>query len=657
MGLLIVRLMLAASLFLSLYIMSVTLERCRSEKRYGFFYCCATIFFYTLGYFIEITSGTLGGGIIGIKIMYAGASFMPPLFFFFTADYCEIRMPKKFYQIPMMIIPVLFYSVVLSFDYHNLLYSDFFYDPQKTIPGIVIKPGPLYLVGTFYPLFCVALACAVLIHKIIKQKRKQRLGLLLLVFSALAPLIGNFSYVALSVFSDSVLGQVNFTAFLMVLSNFFFFYNVVRNDMFDLAPKAHAVTLDLIRDIFIVLDQNMAYTGSNSKAAELFPALTEQYKGKSILQLEAWPQELKIAESPSAVSLVNTENALREIEFILPHRPGRNYSGWLNRVASKSGATLGWVVLIQDITETVKMTAALKFFNDQLHKAFSTYLSEDVVKEIIDDPTRLQLGGVNRHMTAMFTDIRGFTQIAEALTPEQLVELLNHYLSAMSNVILDQKGTIDKYDGDAILAFFGAPQHLPDHALRTCTAAIHMKHLEAEINKLLAEKKLCPMPIFTRIGINTGEMVVGNMGTQKKMNYTVMGNSVNLAARLEGVNKQYGTSIIASENTIKETGGKLLSRRLGWIRVVGISKPVRIYEILALMQNAGPSLQKLVNLFHNALNVFESRKWKDAASAFNVVLEHFPNDNPSKLYLKYCRHFFQNPPPANWDGVINIKQK
>jgi len=646
---LVVCLMLAASLFLSIYIMSVTLERCRSEKRYGFFYCCVAIFLYTLGYFIEITSGNIGGGIIGIKIMYAGASFMSPLFFFFTADYCEIRLPKKLYQAPMLIIPVLFYTMVLSFDQHNLLYSEFFYDSERTIPGIVIEPGSLYFIGTFYPLFCIAIACTVLIHKIIKQKQKQRLGLILLVFSAIAPLIGNFCYIILTFFSNNALGQINFTAFLMVLSNFIFFFNIVRNDMFDLAPKAHAVTLDLIRDIFIVLDQNMAYTGSNNKAAELFPALTEQYKGKSILKLETWPQELRIAE--------NSQDSLREVEFTLPHIPGRNYSGWLNRIACKSGKTLGWVILIQDITETVKMTAALKFFNDQLHKAFSTYLSEDVVKEIIDDPTRLQLGGIQRHMTAMFTDIKDFSQIAEVLPPEQLVEMLNHYLSAMSNVILDQKGTIDKYEGDAILAFFGAPQQLSDHALRTCTAAILMKRLEAEVNKLLAEKKLCPLPIFTRIGINTGEMVVGNMGTQKKMNYTVIGNEVNLAARLEGVNKQYGTSIIASENTINETGEKILSRRLGWIRVVGISKPVRIYEVLELMQGADPSLHKLVELFHNAVNIFETRDWKNAGSAFTAVLRHFPNDNPSKLYLKYCGHFLQNPPLDDWDGVFDMRRK
>ena len=647
-----IRLMLAASLLLSLYVMFITLVRCRSEKRYGFLFCCVTIFLYILGYFVEITSGTPGGAIIGVKILYTGAIFMGPCFFFFTADYCEIRVPKKYYQIPMLIIPVLFYLVFLTFERHHLIYADFYYEPDRLIPGNVSKPGPLFLVGNFIPFFCVVLSCTVLIRKIIKQKPKQRLGLILLLFSAVAPLIGNITYLALSYFSESALMENdNFTALLLVLSNFIFFYNIVRNDMFDLAPRAHAVTLDLIRDIFIVLDINMAYTGSNNKAIELFPSLTENYKGRSILQMETWPKELMLEDKK------HSEDSLREIEFTLSHKPGRYYSGWLNRITSKTGTTLGWVILIQDVTETVKMTAALKFFNDQLHKAFSTYLSEDVVEEIIADPTRLQLGGEKRHMTAMFTDIQNFTKIAEVLPPEQLVELLNHYLSAMSDVILEQKGTIDKYEGDAILAFFGAPQQLPDHALRACIAAVLMKRLETEVNKRLMEYNLCPQPLFTRIGINTGEMVVGNMGTQKKMNYTVMGNTVNLASRLEGVNKEYGTSIIVSENTINETGGKLLVRRLGWIRVVGISKPVRIYEVLELARDADPSLHKLVELFHNAVNIFESRQWENAKGAFNEVLNQFPDDAPSKLYLKNCKNYLENPPAPDWDGVFDMREK
>jgi len=280
-----------------------------------------------------------------------------------------------------------------------------------------------------------------------------------------------------------------------------------------------------------------------------------------------------------------------------------------------------------------------------------------VVEEIVTDPTRLQLGGIKRHMTAIFTDVRGFTGIAEHLTPEHLVDLLNHYLSTMSDVILEQKGTIDKYEGDAIIAFFGAPLELPDHAIRACTAAVVMKRLEADVNKYVIENGISPSPLLTRIGINSGEMVVGNMGTQKKMNYTIISNAVNLAARLEGVNKQYGTWILTTENTIRETAGWFLTRRLDRIRVVGIKEPVQIYEILETMEHSTETLRHKVNLFHNALDLFEERNWKSAEQGFYHILEQFPDDGPSGLYLNRCRQYIANKPSPDWDGVFNILEK
>jgi PAS domain-containing protein len=464
----------------------VTLERCRSEKRFTFVYCVVTVFAYTLGYFIEISSGNLEGGIIAIKIMYAGGSFMSPLFFFFVADYCEIRVPKKYYKIPLLIIPVLLYIIVLTFDHHQLFYSGYFYDTSNLIQSVTIEPGPLYLIGTFYPLFCIILSCIVLIRSIVKQSHGRRFGLILLLISALAPLIAQFTYVTLSFFFTTAVAGINFTAFVVIISNFIFFYNVVRNDMFDLAPKAHAITLDLIRDAFVVLDWSMAYTGSNKKALELFPGLKKHQKGASILSLENWPPEL----THEMEKADRGENIQRELEFTLPHRPEKTYSSWQNRIASESGATQGWIILIQDITETVTLIRnieeahqKLQYFNNNLRRAFSTYLSEDVVEEIVSDPTRLQLGGINRYMTALFTDVRNFARIAEALKPEQLIDLLNYYLSTMSDIILEQKGTIDKYQGDAIISFFGAPLVLEDHALRACLAAIMMKRAEKEANR------------------------------------------------------------------------------------------------------------------------------------------------------------------------------
>jgi class 3 adenylate cyclase len=646
-----------------------TLERCRSEKRFTFVYCVVAIFLYNLGYFIEMTSGSLDGCVIAIKIMYAGGCFMSSLFFFFAADYCEIRIPKKYYQIPLMVIPVLFYIVAFTFDHHQLLYRGYSYDSMNPILGMTVQPGSLYLIGTFYPLFCIILSCIVLVRSIIKQSHGRRFGLILLLISALAPLVANFSYVALTFFFKTAVAGINLTAFVMILSNFIFFYNVVRNDMFDLAPKAHTITLDLIRDAFVVLDWSMAYTGSNKKAHELFPGLNKHQKGASIFSLENWPSELtqqieKVEQGEYVTRKYDVSTQRREMEFTLPHRPGKIYSSWQNRIASESGATQGWIILIQDITETVTLIrnieeahSKLQYFNNNLRRAFSTYLSEDVVEEIVSDPTRLQLGGINRHMTALFTDVKNFTRIAEELKPEQLIDLLNYYLSTMSDIILEQKGTIDKYQGDAIISFFGAPLELNDHALKACISAIKMRRAEKKVNRYIYEKKLSPSPLLTRIGINTGEMIVGNMGTQKKMNYTIISNAVNLAARMEGVNKEYGTWILATEATIQETGKHLLTRQLDRIKVVGIQEPVRIYEILETRADASDDLQKLVQLFSQAFILFESRKWTEAGLAFKKIIQTFPKDNPSRLYMKRCIQFRDNPPASDWDGVFTLTEK
>ncbi|GHV96232.1 guanylate cyclase [Spirochaetia bacterium] len=292
-----------------------------------------------------------------------------------------------------------------------------------------------------------------------------------------------------------------------------------------------------------------------------------------------------------------------------------------------------------------------------IRKAFSTYISDDVVKEIVADPSRLQLGGTKRHMTAMFTDVQKFSTISEQLEPEDLVSLLNRYLTSMSDVLLSEKGTIDKYEGDAIIAFFGAPLELPDHALRACVSAITMKRLEVELNNTIREQNLSPVPLLTRIGINTGSMVAGNMGTEKKMNYTIMGNTVNLAARLEGVNKQYGTWILASEDTIRETGGRLLTRKLDRVRVVGINQPVRLYELLDILENAAPEQKQLVEVFHEALDLFEKRDWKQAAAGFQEILSTAKGDAPAQKYLDRCTAFLASSPADDWDGVYNLTEK
>jgi adenylate cyclase len=289
--------------------------------------------------------------------------------------------------------------------------------------------------------------------------------------------------------------------------------------------------------------------------------------------------------------------------------------------------------------------------------AFSKYLSPEVVREVLADPSHLKLGGSKRYMSALFTDIMGFSTIAEKLEPEDLVSLLNDYLSALSNVVLDQKGTIDKYEGDAILAFFGAPLDLPDHALRVCTSAIRMKRIEAELNKKYSETGLSPSPLFTRIGINTGSMVVGNMGTESKMDYTIMGNAVNLASRLESANKQYGTWILSGDYTIKTCGDSIVSRRLDKVRVMGIQEPVQLYEILDIRGEASQEVYDRIGLFEEALAIFENRDWKKAQAVFMKILDRFPGDGPSKVFVERCQHYAETPPENGWDGIYTLKEK
>ena len=292
-----------------------------------------------------------------------------------------------------------------------------------------------------------------------------------------------------------------------------------------------------------------------------------------------------------------------------------------------------------------------------VRNAFSHYLSNDVISELLLDPDRLNLGGEKKYLTAMFTDVRGFSSISEKLDPQDLVSLLNQYLTAMSDTVLNQRGTIDKYEGDAIISFFGAPVEYADHAERACYAAVKMKSLETTLNERFLADGTSPAPLVTRIGINTGEMVVGNMGTFQKMDYTIMGNAVNLASRLEGVNKQYGTWILISEPTYKELGEGYAVRKLDRVRVVGISEPIRLYELIDKIVYAPKDKLEILEIFNEAIELFENREWEKAKKPLEQILAIDPEDGPAKAYIARCDKFITDPPADRWDGVFNLTEK
>jgi adenylate cyclase len=293
-----------------------------------------------------------------------------------------------------------------------------------------------------------------------------------------------------------------------------------------------------------------------------------------------------------------------------------------------------------------------------LHMAFSRYLSPSIINEIIDDPEKLNLGGEKRKMTAIFTDIQGFSTISEQLDPVQLVKLLNKYLTAMSTIIMENLGTIDKYEGDAIIAFFGAPVYREDHAALACRSALGIKKAEQELNTVIMQEGLSPSPLFTRIGVNTGEMVVGNMGAENKMDYTIMGGAVNLASRREGVNKQYRTGgILISEYTKEKIGDEFILRSLDRVRVVGINTPVRLYELLGLRDEMDAGKTEYLAVWEKAIGLFEQGFFEMAEELFCFLVKKMPQDKTAKLYAERCLEYIDSPPPDGWDGINNLTEK
>ena len=292
-----------------------------------------------------------------------------------------------------------------------------------------------------------------------------------------------------------------------------------------------------------------------------------------------------------------------------------------------------------------------------IRKAFSTYLSPNVVSELIDDPSKFNLGGEKREITVLFTDLKGFSTFSENMDPAQLVHMLNIYLTTMSNIIMENQGTIDKYIGDAIVAFFGAPIYREDHAAQACRSALAMQKAEKELNARLIAEGMITTPLYTRIGINSGEMLVGNMGSETKMNYTVMGNAVNLAARLEGVNKRYETQIIISEYTRKMALPECIGRKLDQVRVVGINTPIRLYELMSLENEMDDEMRNYIADWEQAVDQMENWQFSSASANFEKLLQLRPDDRTAGLFAWRSKSYIEEPPPADWDGVSSLTEK
>ena len=301
-----------------------------------------------------------------------------------------------------------------------------------------------------------------------------------------------------------------------------------------------------------------------------------------------------------------------------------------------------------------------------LKESFGTYVSPELIDQMYESGEEPSLGGEEGYHTAFFTDIQSFSAFSEKLTASELVALLNQYLTDMTDVLLENNGTLDKYIGDAIVAFYGAPIEVKNHELWACRTAIKMQENLAVLRKGWQEEgDRWPEIVHNmqnRIGISSGQMVTGNMGSESRMNYTMMGDNVNTAARLESSAKQYGIYIQIADSTYQPVKDKIVVRDLDNVRVLGKSEPVKVFELISEIGQEPEKYKKILPAYHEALDLYKNQEWKKAIEAFkasDALEDMFPGrkTNPSRIYIPRCEHFLDNPPGDNWDGVWTLTSK
>jgi adenylate cyclase len=291
-----------------------------------------------------------------------------------------------------------------------------------------------------------------------------------------------------------------------------------------------------------------------------------------------------------------------------------------------------------------------------IQKMFTHYLNPFIVNELIAHPEKLRLGGERKELTVLFADVGGFTTLSEHLPPEEIVSLLNEYLGAMSEIILAHNGTLDKYEGDAIMAFWGAPIPLENGALDACRAALAMCAKVKSMRTAWKDEGKPEFPI--RIGINTGEMIVGNMGSAARFDYTVIGDSVNIASRLEGANKEYRTTVMISERTAALVKDELFCREVDDVMVIGRSQSIKVFEPLGPQKSIeGSPVTRALQHYTRGLVYYRIRQFNEALASFQTALDCAPDDGPAQVYLARTKHFLETPPPHGWNGVHTLQSK
>ncbi|NJD18401.1 MAG: adenylate/guanylate cyclase domain-containing protein [Gemmatimonadetes bacterium] len=339
--------------------------------------------------------------------------------------------------------------------------------------------------------------------------------------------------------------------------------------------------------------------------------------------------------------------------------PGGTYFGLGTGYVWLPVATLALAALLSYVGSVAYVSVVEGKEKRFIKSAFGKYVSPEVVAEIAENPQVLQLGGQTRPLSLLFSDLAGFTTLSERMDPQDLLARLNDYLSEMTQIVMDEKGTLDKYNGDAIMAFWNAPKALPAHATRALRTAVLMQRKMNDLNAKWRQADPRHEDLVVRIGINSGTVVVGNVGGEERFDYSAIGDAVNLAARLEPANKTYDTLIMASQFTLDAAEAAAFRfRELDLIAVKGKVEPVKVYEILEMAGVALPAhREEAIGHYEAGLRAYKRREWEEAARSFQAALDADADDGPAAVYLARAIEYAAAPPPADWDFVVRRTQK
>ncbi len=392
-----------------------------------------------------------------------------------------------------------------------------------------------------------------------------------------------------------------------------------------------------ISNAILTLDNNYLVVTANQAAKKLFGGGQESLINKNMRRLLG-SQNASILKSIDSVYLTQNAAVDIDVDFFLEQGKKQSVNYNFLPLINHKGAYQGVILIFEDISKEKRIKNTL-----------TRYMAKDLAEKVLEDPDKIAMGGTRHKASILFSDIRGFTRLAEGLTAEQTIEMLNSYFALMVDIVFAHRGVLDKYIGDALMAVFGVPYAQKDDASRAVKTALDMIGALKKFNQ--EREQVGAPPVYIGIGINTDEVVSGNLGSEKRMEYTVIGDGVNLSSRLEGLNKAYGTTIIISEFTAQSLNGEFLIRALDRVQVVGKIKPITIFEVLGKQDDPMPEEKRY---FIDGLQAYYQGDFQTAHMLFKKGAFADP---PSRVFLSRCEHFMKIPPPSDWTGVWTWKEK